>query len=277
MTITRRELLRLVGATGVALGSAPACSSTATANGLFSAAERNALGALANAVFPPDHEPGGQALGAVEYIERLVTAFDFHLPTVFAGGPFSGRQPFPDAQGHASSNFPANDFAQSIELDRVSEFVWKLRLLGSNGVPGGAPNEAILGPVIGLRRQIKDGLASAMSANPTLASLNPDDLASAFNSLDVVFRDLMIDLVTEAAFSAPEYGGNKGLAGWQICHFEGDSQPLGFSQYNGKTYVERTDAPLSTANPGPDPAPMDAATKQTLDAAVAFLGGRVNG
>jgi hypothetical protein len=261
--VTRRQLFHLLGAAGVLLRCGPSSGPT----GVFSDDERSALGALANAVIPPDDDPGGEALGAIDYIERLITAFDAHVPAIFAGGPFSGRQP--DGQG----NVPQNDFTNFIELDRVSEFAWKLKILG-----GPAPNDAILGPVVGLRDQVKQGLAAAMSSSPTpLAQLAPADLTDVFNRLDTSFRDLMIDLVTQAAFCAPEYGGNKDLAGWQLCHFEGDSQPLGYSQWDGKNHVERPDAPLSTANPGPDPAPMDAQTNQVLNAAVTFLGGRVNG
>ena len=67
---------------------------------------------------------------------------------------------------------------------------------------------------------------------------------------------------------------NVGAAGWAQIHFEGDSQPLGYSQWDGAKYVERAESPLSTANPGADPAPMDAETRQVLATAVAFLGGR---
>ena len=159
----------------------------------------------------------------------------------------------------------------------MNAFAWKVKILGSSGVQGGAPNDALLGPVVGLRDQVKSGLAAAMSAQTTrLDEMSPDDLLAAFNALDASFRDLMIDLVTEAAFAAPEYGGNPNGAGWKICHFEGDSQPLGYSQWDGTTHVERPEAPLSTRNPGADPAPMDDETKQVLGAAVAFLGGRTN-
>jgi hypothetical protein len=273
MIVGRRRLLHLIGAAGLVVRCAP----TASASGFLSADEKSALGALANAVIPPDADPGGEALGAVDYIERLVTTFDAHVPALFGGGPFSGRQQQPDANGHPSSTLPPNDFTNFVELDRVSEYVWRLKLHGSAGVPGGAPNESMLGPVIGIRDQLKKGLAAAMAASKApLAKLSPADLADTFNALDKDFRDLMIDLVIEAAFSAPEYGGNKNLEGWRLTHYDGDSQPLGYSQWDGAHYVERPDAPVSTANPGPDPAPMDAATRQVLETAIAFLGGRVN-
>jgi len=30
-------------------------------------------------------------------------------------------------------------------------------------------------------------------------------------------------------YAAPEYGGNRGLAGWQAVGFEGDVQPRGYT------------------------------------------------
>ena len=81
--------------------------------------------------------------------------------------------------------------------------------------------------------------------------------------------------MTEAAFAAPEYGGNPNLAGWQLCNFEGDSQPQGYSQFDGTSYIERPEAPLSTPNPGPDPQPLDDNVQSILALVVSVLGGRV--
>src|SRR5438552_2802844 len=61
----------------------------------FTDDERKALGALADAIIPPDGDPGGKDLGAVPYLEQLLTAFESDPPKVFAGGPFSGRAPNP--------------------------------------------------------------------------------------------------------------------------------------------------------------------------------------
>ncbi len=247
----------------------------------FTDAERSALGALANAVFPPDDTPGGKDLGAVAYVEKLLTAFDVedatHPPAIFAGGPFSGRAPYADDQGQPSKNFPPNSFSSFLTLDRVKEAGFRLQILGSAGLPGGAPNEALLGPVVGLRDQLRMGLAAAIAgASPPLEQMTQDELITYLNSLDTKFRQLLIDLVSQACFCPPEYGGNLGLAGWKLVHFEGDQQPLGYSVWStalGK-YVERPDAPMTTPTVM-DPEPLDADVIQLLDDVVSLLGGTV--
>jgi hypothetical protein len=98
---------------------------------------------------------------------------------------------------------------------------------------------------------------------------------SLYKTLDKGFTDLIFTLVTQGAYSAPEYGGNTGLAGWKLTHFEGDVMPYGYSQYDPatKTYKERADAPVSTANPGPDPEPVTADNWAFVQMIVQALGG----
>lgn len=279
--VTRRDLLKWAGATGAAV-TLPVLplgckSSGTTSSAFFSPAEKNAIGALADAVIPPDDTPGGALLGAADYIEQLLTAFDVTPPMIFAGGPYSGRQPFVDGNGAPSTNFPPDDFLTFLPLDRVTERAWRLRIYGSSGVDGGGPNDAVLGPIQGLRDQVKSLLATAMGLSTTpLETLDPSTLKSIFLSIDPALRGVFIDLVLESSFGAPEYGGNKAAAGWALCNYEGDSQPLGYSLFDVATgtYKERPDAPMSTANPGPDPAPMDAATKSLILTVVGVTGGK---
>lgn len=246
-------------------------------SGFLTAGERRGLAALADAILPPDDTPGGAALGAVEYIEGLLTAFDRAVPAVFRGGPYSGRQPFAAADGTPSKNFPANGFLQLLPLDRVAARAWHLKLYGSTGTAGGGPNDAVLGPIVGLRDQVRQGLAAAekMAGKP-LEQLDAAALASLAGNLDSDFRDTLISLVAEGAFGAPEYGGNPGGAGWTLTHYEGDSQPLGYSLFDttANVYRERADAPISTANPGADPEPLDDGTRAYLTQVVTALGGK---
>jgi len=217
--------------------------------GYFSADERAALGALANAVIPPDDTPGGAALGAVEYIERLLTALDDGK--VFAGGPFSGRQPFPDG------THPPNAFETFVTLDRVTRKAWEARTLA-------------------LRTDVKDGLAAAiLSAPGPIASLTQDQIVDWFRSQPPAFQDLLFELVSQAAFSAPEYGGNVDLGGWKLAHYEGDSQPLGYSIWDDAkmAYRERPEAPMSGPNPS-DPEPMDDEVRGVIRKIVVALGGK---
>lgn len=266
-----------------ALPTALACSSSpppikAPPGSFFTDAEWRALGALADVVLPPDSAPGGAALGAGTYIDTLLRAFDFDPPLVHAGGPFSGRQPFANATGGtASTNFPADDFKNFLPLSRVADRAWRLRILGSAGVAGGGPNDALLGPVVGLRDIVKNGIDAAMSANAEpLETLDATTLTNIFAGLDATFQQTFAELVVEAALAAPEYGGNAALAGWSIVHFDGDSAPLGYSIFDeaANAYVERK--PVSTADPGPDLDPMDDDTRAQLALYTHLLNGRVS-
>lgn len=260
--LTRRELIRLLGG-AAALAKLPACGDNLPGDDIFTPAERSLLEQLADVIIPPDDTPGGAKLGTVAYIEGLISAFyGVGIPRIYAGGPFSDRNPNPDG------SFPSNDFLSFIELDRVNDAAWRLFVFGSIGLPSGAPNEALLGPVVGLHDQLKQGLDAAIA-------MKVADPAKLFDALDDDFRQLLIELVTEAAFSAPEYGGNPNLAGWQLVHFEGDSQPQGYSQFDGTNYVERPEAPLSTPNPGDDPDPLDDNVQSLLVTVVGVLGGKV--
>ena len=266
--ISRRIFLRLVGA-----GAVVACSSppavTAPPGSFFTDAEWRALNALADVVIPPDDAPGGALLGAGAYIDLLLRAFDFDPPLVHAGGPFSGRQPYPNPTGGtASANFPPNDFENFLPLSRVADRAWRLRILGGDG-----PN----GPVVGLRDIVKNGIDAAIKASPDkpLETLDMDALTNVFAGLDPAFRQTFAELVVEAALAAPEYGGNGQLAGWSLVHFDGDSQPLGYSIWDeaSSAYVERK--PVSTADPGPDVDPMDDDTRAQLKLYTSLLNGRV--
>jgi len=213
----------------------------------FTPIERAALAALADAVLPKDDAPGGSDLGTVPYVEQMLT-----VSTFFAGGPFSGRQPYADGSR------PPNDFANFLELDRVQTLAAKKRIAD-------------------LQKQLKDGLAAAIASAPgPIDKLSQADIVEWFRDQSAGFRALLVELVSQAAFAAPEYGGNVGLAGWKLANYEGDSQPLGYSIWDDakKMYRERPEAPMSTANPGPDPAPLDADVRMILDRVTAALGGK---
>jgi len=281
MAISRRVFLRLAAA-GVAVTALPAsaCSTapeTAPPGSFFTDPEWRALGALADAVLPPDAAPGGSALGAATYIDTLCRAFDSDPPLIHAGGPFSGRQPFANPTGGTpSGNFPENEFSTFVPLSRVADRGWRLRIFGSAGVPGGGPNDAITGPIVGLRDTMKNGLAAAMalSAQP-IETLDADALQTLMSKLDPAWVTTFAELVVEAALAAPEYGGNGQLAGWTLIHYGGDVQPLGYSVFdtNVNDYVERV--PVSTGDPGPDVDPMDDDTNATLTLYTNLLNGRI--
>lgn len=274
MSLTRRELVKLIGASLVAFKAGCSSSPSPGGDGVFADDELRLLRAFADVILPPDDLPGGADLGTVEYIEKLALAFDSAQPPIFAGGPYSDRNPFPDADGSASGNFPSNDFASFIELDRVSAAAWQLQVLGSDRVAV-TPNEELYGRLDSLEGRVKSGLRAAIeSSTIAIDKLSADELQTLFDGQPVEFKSLLIQLVQEAAFSAPEYGGNLERAGWQICNFEGDSQPLGYSQLVGTTYVERPESPLTGPNPGADPAPITDDVRELLSTIISVLGGR---
>ncbi len=286
---SRRDFLRGVaaGAVGVALpvacgrpssGSPPAAATSGGATGFFSSEEAAALGRLADFVFPPDSSgPGGSALGTVAYVEQLLTALDGTAPQLWRDGPYSGRAPWPDVHGQATTDFPSDDFDDFLPLDRVHLAGWKVRLLGSSAV-GGAPNDAVagIGPVVGQRDQMKQLLGAALAAAPSLASMDDSALVQVWGGLSAGERSLVTAFTMQAVFGAPEYGGNVKLGGWAQSHFPGDQLPFGYCQYDAETgtLVERADLPLTKADPTPDPDPMDSTTLALLDSLAAGSGGR---
>ncbi len=284
MNVTRRVFLRIAAA-GAASAALPGCGTspvpptpvTAPPGSFFTDAEWRALNALCDAVLPPDDVAGGSALGVATYIDTLLRAFDFTPPLIHAGGPFSGRYPFRNAiGGTASTDFPDNEFSHFLPLSRVADRAWRLRIFGSANVPGGGPNDALNGPVIGLQDLVKNGIAAAMAAaTGPVESLDAEGLDALFGSLDPSFTGPFAELVGEGALAAPEYGGNAQLAGWKMVHVDGDVQPLGYSIFDESTntYVERV--PVSTADPGPDLDPMDDQTNQQLTLYTHLLNGRV--
>lgn len=287
--VSRRALLKVFAAAPITPSAALAGTLSIAACGgydgptpqrgkLFTEPERRALGALANVIVPPEPgAPGAADLGAVAYIERLLTAFDVDPPALFADGPFSGRQPLPDGTGGAGAA-PPNDFVRFRPLDRVTEKAWRIRLYGSRAVEGGALNEGIVPLVVGLRDVFKDGLAKAIADAPApIETLSPAQLRDAFGGLDADLQKALVDLVPQAAFGAPEYGGNTNGEGWKLVHFQGDSQPLGYSLFDESAgvYRERPEFPMSTKEPGPDPAPLDEGSRAVMAQVVAFTNGKV--
>ena len=273
--LARRDFLK---ALAVVLGAVAAPATTfrrawAAARGrFFTRHELATLEALCDRVIPPDADPGAATLGAAVYIERLLTAFDHRIPRIFAGGPFSGRNPFPDDKlGRPSHRRPPNAFAHFIPLTPAKELRWRAELFGSAAVDGADFNDALLGPLKGLRDLYRESLAhvdavARMVAGDDFVALAPARQDDVFRALDAgpagirfaldprrgaTFLDILITHTLEGCFAAPEYGGNRHLAGWGMIGLEGDDQPLGYSIFSlaADGYVERPDHPMSTPNP----------------------------
>ncbi len=282
--VTRRQILRW-GVIGGAVVLLPGqgllgCGGTVhlaqqPTTDFLTAQEKAIVAAMTARIVPTDDLPGAAEAGAAEYISRLLTLVPTEqAPTgnVFAGGPFSNRNPFPDGQtGTPSATFPQDHFAQFIPLTRLQLLSWRVRLLGTAAVPGSDFNAAALGPVIGWRDQYRTGLASveAMSQqkyNAAFVDLTATQQDAVLNTVNPDFVDLVTGHTLEGMFCAPEYGGNINRVGWDLIKYDGDSQPLGYSIFDETTmsYKERPDKPTSTANPDEDFAGVD-------DTTVAFM------
>jgi hypothetical protein len=214
--------------------SARALANPATRAAFFSATQGAALDALADHVLP-----GAAALGAVAYLEQLVTAFDHEPPRIFAGGPFSGRRPFARG-GSAGAEHPPPSFGEWLPLDRVQERAWRLRLFGSAAVPH--PSAGVTGEVIGLRALLSEGASRAAGALADGRSID-----AAWDAASDEFRARFRELVVEACFGDPIYGGNRDARAWAAIDFPGDSLPLGYTPFDAERgdYRERDDAPLT--------------------------------
>ena len=131
------------------------------------------------------------------------------VPVIFAGGPWSDR--------HAPGPGPMASF---IAPDPVSRIAWRKRL-------GDWRQQYIQG--ISLLDTLAGGdFTKAAPADQDEILGRPE--ASTFLSL-------LFEHTIEGMYSNPEYGGNRGLAGWKDIGFPGDIQPLGYTSAE----VERCD------------------------------------
>jgi len=264
----------------------------------FTRPEMATLTALCDRILPADDQPGAVALDAPAYIERLLTAFDGRsVPRIFAGGPFSKRNPFPNPKtGTPSRRRPQNAFKRFVRPTRIQELRWRAELFGSAQVDGADFNDAALGPLVGLRDLYRTGLqkvdeVAMMTEHKPYAALAVEAQDRVLALLDRgafapharrggrTFVDILVQHTLEGCFSVPEYGGNRRGRGWAMIGLEGDSQPLGYSIFSRRDgrYHERADHPMTTANPDElaAPRPLSAEGQQiqaTIVAATRLFG-----
>ena len=143
--------------------------------------------------------PGAREAGVVRFVDTLLSAFDEDPPRVFAGGPWSDRHaPGPDRM------------AQFVPLEERQLHAWKTR-------------------VAELRTQVAAAvvaLDAAAGGDFAGSSAQQQDQALAG---EAAAREVLFSLTIDAMYSAPEYGGNAGLVGWEEIRFPGDVQPRGFT------------------------------------------------
>jgi hypothetical protein len=285
--ITRRGFVRLVGGAAAA-AALPACGDNIhLPSGAFLDPHMwRTIDAATGVIIPGTvFDPGAQQCLAVRYIDRLLGAFDATPPQIFAGGPASGRQPYADAIGRASKVFPDNDFETFLELPRVRELAWRIRIFGSAATEGGTFNDAVLGETIGLRQRYADGVRALDAAAKEVASprlyvqLTPEDRSLALDMVatrEPEFYRALVEHTLEGMFAAPEYGGNDLLQGWELAQYDGDSIPFGHATYDvaAQRYVDREDQPTAQPSPGDTTEELTPDVIQILTIAAIGSGGK---
>lgn len=204
---------------------------------------------------------------------------------VFAGGPFSGRQPQPhfptgttacrvchvaplpqaaaSAAGTGSTvdNYPPDFFLEHLPLPRLQRLSWKIRILGADAVPEAQKNPLATELLeTDMRRKYRTGLAEIDSISLSTAGLGfvrltPQQQSTVLGKADPDFVTLLTYHTIEGMLCAPEYGGNHDRLGWQLIGFDGDSQPLGYEIPDDTApgdYRERPEKPNSGPNPDED-------------------------
>ena len=151
--------------------------------------------------------PGAREANVTGYIDAMLASL--HDDKVFAGGPWSNRQ----------TSGP-NLMARFAPLDPVARIAWRKRLAGWQAQ---------------YRQGIKDldRLAGGDFTKKTRAQQDKILAAPAVSA----FTSLLFGHTIEGLYASPEYGGNRGLAGWKEIGFPGDIQPRGYTADE----VERSD------------------------------------
>jgi gluconate 2-dehydrogenase gamma chain len=148
--------------------------------------------------------PGAREADVTGYIDSMLGALgslDDAAPLVFAGGPWSNR--------HTSG---PDLMARFLPLDPVGRIAWRRRLTG-------------------WQQQYRQGIATLdklAGGDFTKASRTKQDNILIMSSVSS-FMSLLFEHTIEGLYAAPEYGGNRDLAGWKEIGFPGDIQPRGYT------------------------------------------------
>ena len=158
--------------------------------------------------------PGAREADVTGYIDTMLGSLaaldnDRPPPPIFAGGPWSNR--------HTSG---PDLMAGFVTLDPVAKIAWRRRLTA-------------------WQSQYKDGIKALdhlAGGDFTKATPQKQDKILATQSVGD-FTSLLFEHTIEGLYAAPEYGGNRDLAGWKEIGFPGDIQPRGYTAEE----VERSD------------------------------------
>jgi hypothetical protein len=209
----------VIGALPVAVASAAVlgaegCTSSASSGrtlGFFTADQAAVVEAATARIAPGPADdpaeaghPGAREADVTGYIDSMLGALgslDDDAPLVFAGGPWSNRHTSgPDLMAHFAT------------LDPVAKIAWRRRLTG-------------------WQQQYRQGIATLdklAGGDFTKASGAKQDKILVMSAVSS-FMSLLFEHTIEGLYAAPEYGGNRDLAGWREIGFPGDIQPRGYT------------------------------------------------
>jgi gluconate 2-dehydrogenase gamma chain len=288
--LRRRAFLQLLAAGGTAatVPWLPGCGDRrllpidTPAAHFFTASERAVIEALAETIVPEDQTVGALGADAVEYIDRYLAAFDNSLPAIYGGGPFSGRQPFPDpVTGEPSDDYPDNDFRVFLPLTRKQELTFRIDLYGSDSVPNGNINAPLVPSSPGRRTLYREAIAlleskAAESGAAAFADLDPEERLTLFRMTSPGFQTALLENIAEGMFCAPEYGGNRDGVAWRDYQWSGDSQPLGYTFYDSRndSLRDNPERPNQTRDPSWPGNGLDPAVESFIASIVAGSGGK---
>ena len=235
--LTRRTFMRGTGAVGLAAlvpaEILSACAAQRPSNP-FSEHEMSLITEATARLIPGPHDdpaetghPGAREADAAGYIATLIGALGYTPPRVYSGGPFSSR-----------SGSTVDEMADFAPLSRVTASAWHRRLstirdsyhAGLAELDRRAEEEGSPG-FLGVDAAGKDRI---LAKNFKVVPL-PGEFSG--------FTDMLFSHAIEGTYAAPEYGGNRGLAGWKDIGFPGDVQPRGYSDMQVSVPLNRT--PLS--------------------------------
>lgn len=223
--ITRREFIKYTTGSISAVVIAdlfPGCGKEKEKLLFFNERQFKIIESLMSGIIPEGETSGAKSAGAAWYLDRFLGAFKLTPPLIYAGGPFSGR------------NGGEANFQNFIPLTRIEELTWRIIIEGSKGIPEREFN----GPVKGLQEIYSEGIAFAENLSMELFKkdiLELEDkevveLLSVLSEKNPEFFKYLLQHTYEGTYSAPEYGGNRELAGWKSINYPGDVQPLGYNQ-----------------------------------------------
>ncbi len=285
--LRRRTLLRIVSAGGViALAPWPSGCGNADPSGkplarFLTPDEYRTLEALAEAIVPEGEQIGARGARSLDFIDFLLAAFDNDPPAIYARGPFSGRKPFPAADGGPSPDFPENDFETYRPLTRMQEHSMRIDLYGSESVSGGNINAPLVPAWPGLRaiyRAAAATLAAGAEAQgyADLAAVPLAERLGAIEATSPEFRSVFPVNVLQGMFAAPEYGGNADAVAWRDYQWGGDSQPLGYTFYDPATDTLRDnpEQPNQTLDPRWPGRPLEPEVEAFINTITIVQGGQ---